>query len=116
MYKTNSASPFSKHSLRANPGDSLPLPSPSLPPPPFIKEGLFWDLPGDTAGSMDSIRGGKTEITHAVSDNGKWQPTPVFLPGEFYGQRSLVGYSPWGHKELDTTESERSSCGVHIRK
>ena len=32
------------------------------------------------------------------------QPTPVFLPGEFHGQRSLVGYSPWGHKELDTTE------------
>ena len=34
----------------------------------------------------------------------KWQPTPVFLPGEFYGQRSLVGYSPWAHKELDMTE------------
>ena len=32
------------------------------------------------------------------------QPTPVFLPGEFHGQRSLVGYSPWGHKEWDTTE------------
>ena len=29
---------------------------------------------------------------------------PVFLPGEFHGQRSLVGYSPWGHRELDTTE------------
>ena len=33
-----------------------------------------------------------------------WQPTPVFLPGESHGQRSLVGYSPWGHKELDMTE------------
>ena len=30
--------------------------------------------------------------------------TPVFSPGEFHGQRSLVGYSPWSHKELDTTE------------
>ena len=30
--------------------------------------------------------------------------TPVFLPGKSHGQRSLVGYSPWGHKELDTTE------------
>ena len=29
---------------------------------------------------------------------------PVFLPGEFHGQRSLVGYSPWDHKEEDTTE------------
>ena len=28
----------------------------------------------------------------------KWQPTPVFLPGESHGQRSLVGYSPWGHR------------------
>ena len=32
------------------------------------------------------------------------QPTPVFLPGQFYGQRSLVGCSPWGHKESDMTE------------
>ena len=31
-------------------------------------------------------------------------PTPVFLPGESHGQRSLVGYSPWGHKESDKTE------------
>ena len=31
-------------------------------------------------------------------------PTPVFLPGESHGQRSLVGYSPWGGKESDTTE------------
>ena len=35
----------------------------------------------------------------------KWQPTPVFLPGEFHGQRSLAGYSPQGHKESDTTEA-----------
>ena len=34
----------------------------------------------------------------------KWQPTPVFLPGESHGGKSLVGYSPWGHKESDTTE------------
>ena len=34
----------------------------------------------------------------------EWLPTPVFLPGEFHGHRSLVGYSPWGHKESDTTE------------
>ena len=34
----------------------------------------------------------------------KWQPTPVFLPGESHGQRSLVGYSPRGCKESDTTE------------
>ena len=33
-----------------------------------------------------------------------WQPTPVFLPGESHGRRSLVGCSPWGRKELGTTE------------
>ena len=33
------------------------------------------------------------------------QLTPVFLPGEFHGQRSLAGCSPWGHKESDTTEA-----------
>ena len=34
----------------------------------------------------------------------KRQPTPVFLPGKSHGRRSLVGYSPWCRKELDTTE------------
>ena len=33
-----------------------------------------------------------------------WQPTPVFLPGESHGHRSLVGYSPWDHTESDKTE------------
>ena len=33
----------------------------------------------------------------------EWKASPVFLPGEFYGQRSLVDYSPWGRKELDMT-------------
>ena len=40
----------------------------------------------------------------------KWQPTPVFLPGESHGQRSLVGYSPRGHKESDTTERLHFYC------
>ena len=34
----------------------------------------------------------------------EWQSTPVFLPGEVHGQRSLVGYSPWGHKDSDMTK------------
>ena len=34
----------------------------------------------------------------------KWQRTPVLLPGKFHGLRSLVGYSPWGRRESDTTE------------
>ena len=35
----------------------------------------------------------------------EWPPTPVSLPGESHGQRSLAGYSPWGPKESDMTES-----------
>ena len=34
----------------------------------------------------------------------EWQSTPVFLPGEFHGQRSLADYSPWGHEESDMTK------------
>ena len=34
----------------------------------------------------------------------QWQPTPLLLPGESHGQKSLVGYSPWGCKESDTTK------------
>ena len=34
----------------------------------------------------------------------KWHPTPAFLPEKSHGQRSLMGYSPKGHKESDTTE------------
>ena len=39
-----------------------------------------------------------------ISWRRKWQLTPVFLPGEYHGQRSLVSYSPWGCKELGMTE------------
>ena len=41
------------------------------------------------------------------------QPTPVFLPGESHGQKSLAGYSPWGHKESDTecTHTQRKFGG-----
>ena len=34
----------------------------------------------------------------------KWQSIPIFLPGKFHKQRSLAGYSPWGHKESDATK------------
>ena len=43
-------------------------------------------------------------------------PTPVFLPGECHGQRSMVGYSPWGLKESDMTErlKHSTSCLLHV--
>ena len=40
----------------------------------------------------------------SLGEGNGWLPTPVFLPGEFHGQRNPVGYSPWGHKESVTTE------------
>ena len=42
------------------------------------------------------------------------EPTLVFLPGKSHGQRSLVGYSPWGCKELDTTERTHTNSQVDI--
>ena len=42
-----------------------------------------------------------------------WQPTPIFLPGESHGQRSLVGYSPWSHKESDM--NEQLPCSHNIK-
>ena len=44
----------------------------------------------------------------------KWQSTPVLLPGKSHGQRSLVGYSPWGRKESDTTERLHVHVHVHV--
>ena len=51
------------------------------------------------AGDLGSIPGSRRSPWRR-----KWQPTPVFMPEESHGQRSLIGYSPWGHKESDMTE------------
>ena len=51
------------------------------------------------AGDLDYIPGwGRSP------GEGEWQPTPVFLPGEFHEQKSLEVYSPWSPKELDMSE------------
>ena len=62
------------------------------------------------SGGSDSEESACNEETQVHPCAGKipwtweWQPTPLFLPGESHRQRSLVAYSPWGCKELDTTE------------
>ena len=43
-------------------------------------------------------------ITGKTPRRWSWQLTSIFLPGEFHEQRSLAGYSPWGHKDSDMTE------------
>ena len=90
----------------------------------------LWQIDGETVETVaDFILGGskitadgdcsheiKRHLLHGAKDVGlipwvgkipwrrKWQPTPVFLLGKSHGQRSLAGYSPWGHKESDMTE------------
>ena len=67
-------------------------------------------FPGGDSGKEPSCQCGKHKRLRFDPWVGKipwrrgWQPTPVFLPGESHGQRSLAGYSPWDHKESDTTE------------
>ena len=76
--------------------------SPGIPTHPMNKGG-----PGGSdckesacnAGDLGSIPGSRRSPWRR-----EWLPTPVFFPGEFHGQRSLAGYSPWEHKEWDTTE------------
>ena len=46
----------------------------------------------------------------------KWQLTPGFLPGKFHGQRSLVGFSPWGCKEWDTTERLNTQVYLNVKQ
>ena len=45
-----------------------------------------------------------------------WQPTPVFLPEESHGQRNLVGYSPWGRKQSDTSENTHTQSLKNVRR
>ena len=64
--------------------------------------------------SMGSLRVGHDQATSLslltfMHWRRKWQPTPVFLPGESQGQGSLVGYCLWGHTESDTTEVTQHS-------
>ena len=59
-------------------------------------------FPGGLAGKDSSCNAG--DMGSVPGSRREWQPPPVFLPGESYGQRSLEGYSPCGRKELNTTE------------
>ena len=82
------------------------------------KNSFIWGVPKGERAFPRSFSGGPDgkEYTCNAGDPGsipgfgnipwrrEWQPTPEFLPGESHGQRSLAGYSPWGHKESETTD------------
>ena len=75
------------------------------------------DFPGGASGKEPACqcrRWGFDPWVRKVPWKRKWQPILVFLSGKFHGQKSLVGYSPRGHKESDTTE--RLSTHVVYRK
>ena len=67
----------------------------------------FMGFPGGSEGKASASNAGKPRFdpwAGKIPWRRKRQPTPVFLPEESHGRRSLVGYSPRGHKESDTTE------------
>ena len=66
----------------------------------------LWGIRGFPGGSDGKESACNAGDPGSIPGSGRrnWQLTPVFLPGESHGQRRLVGYSPWGHRESDTTE------------
>ena len=81
-----------------------------------------WGVPGATSGKEPTFqcmrhkrgkRWGFSPWVGKIPWRRAWQPTPAFLPGESHGQRSLVGYRPWGRKESETTERLSSSSNIH---
>ena len=65
------------------------------------------DFPGGSDGKVSAYNVGRPRFdswVKKIPQRRKWQPIPVLLPGKSHGQRILVGCSPWGRKELDTTE------------
>ena len=78
---------------------------------PDFQGGAVIKDPPDNAGDPGSI----DRWVGKIPWRRKWQPTPVFLPGESHGQRSLVGYSPWGGKELDMTEQLTHHTDTHTQ-
>ena len=70
---------------------------------PYVK----WGFPGGSDRKRTCLQCRRPEFNPWVGKipwRREWQPTPVFLPVKSHGRRSLTGYSPWDHKESDTTE------------
>ena len=73
----------------------------------FISLLLIIGFPGGSEVKASDWNAEDTDLIPGLGRSpgeGKWQPTPVLLPGESHGGKSLVGYSPWSRKESDTTE------------
>ena len=72
---------------------------------PYIEESLYpWGFPCSSVGKESACSAGFDPWVGQIPWRSKWQPTPVSLSGKSHGQRIMVGCSPWGHKESDTTQ------------
>ena len=69
-------------------------------------------FPGGADGKEFACSAGDLGLIPGLGQRREWLSTPVFLPGEFHGQRRLVGYSPWGNRKLDTTEQLTVSLSI----
>ena len=80
---------------------------------------LYRGFPGGTEVKNPPACAGDTRDTGSIPGSGKipwsskWQPTPVLLPGKSHGQRNLVGYSPWNHKDSYTTKRACTCTHTH---
>ena len=84
----------------------------------FLGSKITRGFPGGSDGKSVCLQCGRPRFDSWVRKipwRKKWQPTPVLLPGKFHGWRNLIGYSPWGRKELDTTEGLVYSKRIQFR-
>ena len=75
------------------------------------------DFPGAPSGTEPTCQSRRHRFNPWVRKipwTNEWQPVPVILPGKSHGPRSLVGYSPWGLKELGTTEQAHTPPGQQL--
>ena len=76
----------------------------------LVNPTLYLGFPGGASGKEPACQCRFDPWVRKIPWRREWQPTPAFLPGESHGQRILAGYSPWGHKESDTTEVTAKYC------
>jgi len=84
-----------------------------------IQQSVSISFPGGSDGKESASNAGDLVLIPNVAKipwSIKWQPTLVFLAGEFHGERRLVGYNPWSCKELDTTEQLTHNHIMRLKK
>ena len=83
--------------------------------PSVLLQGVNKGFPGDSDTNESACNAGNPGFNPWVRKipwRRKWQPTPVFLPGESHGQRSLAGYSPWGPKRVQHNLATKQQQGI----